>query len=158
MSLLCVTAPAEAKEEAYYTWVDEQGVTNYSERDPKDQNAIYVTPSSRRFGYLSLPEKEPEPEQANLSTDQTPSTSGGDAESQDPDTQLQIEKDRIQQEIAKVKASNCQVGRRNLARLEAYARIRMKEADGTERILTDEEKQQKIDDAKKTISENCTNS
>jgi hypothetical protein len=148
----------QAEEEAYYTWIDENGVVNYSERDPKDQNAIYVTPATARFGYRTPPSRQSEEnnQQANLPTGQR--SSDADEQPEDGDEQFQAEKDQVQQAIAKVKASNCQVGRRNLARLEAYALIRVKDSDGTERVLTDQEKQAKIDQAKRTIRENCTNS
>ena len=157
LTLVCVTDAALAKEEAYYTWVDENGVVNYSERDPKNQNAVLVSPSNTRFGYRSLPERPSDNnnQQASLPTGQSTTTDNEQA-SPEADAEMQAERDQVQQAIAKVKASNCQAGRRNLARLEAYARIRVKNSDGTERILTDEEKQAKMNDAKKTISENCS--
>ncbi len=158
VTLMCFTDSALAKEEAYYTWIDENGVTNYSERDPKNQNAVLVSPANTRFGYQSPTQSRSTntSQQASLPTGQTTTTSDTDPASQDADAQMQAERDQVQESIAKVKASNCQIGRRNLAKLEAYSRIRVKEKDGTERVLTDEEKQAKINDARKTISENCS--
>ena len=39
-------------EEDYYTWIDENGVVNYSERNPQGYNAQYVRREAR-FGYAN---------------------------------------------------------------------------------------------------------
>lgn len=153
--IICFAGSAHAAEDGYYTWVDEKGVRNYSELDPKNQNATFVTRATPRFGYQKQP--EPGPEQTIQQRNPPTGSSAGTTTPGD-DSQMQAERDQVQQAIAKVKQSNCEVGRRNLAKLEAYARIRVMENDGTERVLSDEEKQAKIDSAKKTISDNCTSS
>jgi hypothetical protein len=145
--------------EEYYTWVDENGVTNYSERNPQGYDASHVTPQGR-FGYRY----QPPAANANSDTPATPAaedtqTTASDSEDlSDAEIEQQIasERARIDAEIAKAKSSNCKIGRRNLAQLEAYARIRVKDDDGQERVLTDAEKADRIGTARKTIRENCT--
>ena len=84
---------------------------------------------------------------------EAPATDGNDTA--DLDTQIAIEKARIDQEISQAKKSNCAIGKRNLVQLEAYARIKIKDDDGTERTLTDSEKASRIAEANQTIRENC---
>ena len=141
----------------YYTWVDENGVTNYSERNPQGYSAEHVTPQSR-FGLRYSPPRESE-EQAAAETDEdTGETTPNSPRMSDADVEKHIagERARIDAEIAKAKESNCKIGKRNLAQLEAYARIRVKDDNGQERVLTDSEKSDRVAQARQTIRENCT--
>ena len=58
-------------------------------------------------------------------------------------------------EVAQTRASKCKIGLDNLVRLQAFARIRIKGDSGEERVLSPAEKQEKIDDARKIIQDNC---
>ena len=135
--------------EPYYIWVDEDGVTNYSQRIPKGYDSEYVTESSK-FGYNRPATQGPD----TKGQDSDDSTEGSTPEA----TDMSSERESVQHEIARVKSSNCQVGKANLARLEAYARIRIRDDDGQEHVMTDDEKQERIRQAQATIRENCVNS
>lgn len=134
-----------AEEAAYYTWVDETGVTNFAQQDSKEFESTYVS-KPQRFGRISRPR---------------PSTSGSEAtpatgqQEVDPEIEIQNERADIQEQIARIRASNCEIGKRNLAKLEAYARIRVMGEDGEQTVLTEEEKQARTTKARKTITENC---
>ena len=143
------TNAGEAPE--YYTWVDENGVVNYAQRNPQGYQAEYVT-GSQRFGY-SNEQADVTPEAATSSEDTTDPDQTDDAEI---DAQIASEKARFDKEIAAAKKSNCTIGKRNLAQLESYARVKVRDDDGTERVLTDSEKSARINKAKQTIRENCT--
>ena len=143
------TSAAEAPE--YYTWVDENGVVNYAQRNPQGYQAQYVT-GSQRFGYRSG-EADVASEAASPSAD---TSSPDQMDDEAIDAQIANERARFDQEIAAAKKSNCAIGKRNLAQLEAYARVRVKDDDGSERVLTDGEKSARVDKAKQTIRENCT--
>jgi hypothetical protein len=146
--LLISYLPSEAvnaSEDAYYTWVDENGVTNFAAEDPKEYESTYVK-GSQHFGQLNRPKA------AKPSPEETPASSKQEA---DPEIEIQEERKDIKEQIAKIRASNCEIGKRNLAKLEAYARIRIMEEDGTERVITEEEKQARTNKARKTITENC---
>ncbi len=145
-----------ASEAEYYTWVDENGVTNYAEKEPTGYNARFITREAAQFGYGVRPRaNDPEqaaPELPADSPEPTPDENG----QADIDAQVAAERARVDAEIAAAKRSNCQIGKRNLVQLEAYARIRVKDGDGEERVLTDTEKAERISKARQTIRENCT--
>ena len=61
----------------------------------------------------------------------------------------------IKEEIARVRAANCEIGRNNLIKLESYARIRVPDGSGGERVLSEEEKASRIETNRKTINDNC---
>jgi len=153
LMMIGFSTPLQGAEDAYYTWVDENGVTNYSQRDPKNKEAIYITRSAVRFGRRSL--SEPAPEDSDQAPTADENTADGEAGA-GPEAQMQQERDEVQKEIARIKASNCEIGKRNLAKLEAYARIRVTDDAGAESVLSEEDKQSRVDQAKNTLSENCT--
>ena len=70
LMLLTAGLSATAAEE-YYTWVDENGVVNYAERNPQGYDARHVTPNEARFGRKIRPQFAPQPEAS-----QTPETAG----------------------------------------------------------------------------------
>ena len=152
VALLILLFSATSNAAEYYTWVDENGVVNYAEHNPQGYSAQHVS-ASQRFGYAgdaqnNPSETPPQVEDAASDPDQL--------DDKAIDAQIADEKARIDKEIASAKKSNCAIGKRNLAQLQAYARIKVKDDDGTERLLTDSEKNTRISKAKQTISENCT--
>jgi hypothetical protein len=147
--VLLYTAISNAEDE-YYTWIDEHGVVNYSEHNPQGFDARFITPS-QRFGYQKPLEQEA-PEQT--ATQQTAAPAA--EEERDIDVEIATQKARIDKEIAAAKKSNCNIGKLNLAQLQNYNRIKVQGDDGQVRVLSDEEKQSRIDRAKTTIRENCS--
>lgn len=146
--MFCQSTLAEAE---YYTWIDENGVVNYAERNPQGYEAQFVT-SGQRFGLRntlqSTPETEPE-------TTDTPAVTIEDEDEVDIDVQISRERQRIDKEIAKAKRSNCNIGKLNLAQLENYNRIKVTDDSGAIRVLSGEEKASRISRARETIRENC---
>ena len=139
-------------EDEYYTWIDEDGVVNYSEHNPQGFDARFIT-RSQRFGYQSDEPVEQEiPEQTEAQRTAAPAAE----EERDIDAEIAIQKARIDQEIAAAKKSNCNIRKLNLAQLENYNRIKVQDEDGQIRVLSEEEKQSRVDRAKTTISENCS--
>jgi len=142
----CALTTSLNAEEDYYTWVDENGVTNYSERNPLEYQARYIT-KTRRFGQriALIPTettKAPNPPQGR------PAGSPNDV--------IAAERSIVSAEIASAKKSNCDIGKRNLARLEMFSRIRVTDEKGQNRILSSEEKSVKEADTRKIIRENCS--
>ena len=136
-------------EAEYYTWVDENGVTNYAERNPQGYDAQFIS-SSRPFGYQRGSGRPRAQQQDSASTESTTSDESGS------DISIAAERQAMAQQIAEVKRSNCEMGKRNLAQLEAFRRIRVKDENGEERLLSDEEKAQRINETRQIIRENCT--
>ena len=133
----------------YYTWVDENGVTNYAEHNPPGYDAELIG-TARPFGYRRPGGRPQAQRQDNASTDSATSDESGS------DISIAAEREAIFQQIAEVKRSNCEMGKRNLAQLEAFRRIRVRDENGEEKLLSDEEKAQRIDETRRIIKENCT--
>jgi hypothetical protein len=128
----------------YYTWVDENGVTNYAEKKPAGYQYRYVT-SSNRFGYRNTSNAEPE------DFDEP-------AEQQavvDPDEVIAEERAKFEAALAEEKRFNCDIGKKNLTRLETFARIRIKDDDEVERLMTSDEIDLKKIESRTLIKENC---
>jgi hypothetical protein len=138
--LLAMVALGESE---YYTWVDKNGVTNYAEK-PTESDARLVT-SSHRFGY-------PTPGQ---DTESAPPDSGLSNEV-DPDKLIAGEKAEMEAAVAETKNFNCNIGKKNLARLQTYGRVKIKGDDGNYRIMTPVEMDEKKEESRDLIKENCT--
>ena len=141
-----------------YRWVDDNGVVNYAERVPRDVPAERVTKVS-----------DMETKRSSASTPSTPapistSTTSGSRTTQNvplnPNQKeimrdlAQVEAQRAEQ-IAKIRADNCIRAQRVLTNLTASTRIRARAEDGTERVIGEDERQQKIAEAQQGIAENC---
>ena len=143
--------PAMAEED-YYTWIDENGVVNYSERNPQGYNAQYIGRETR-FGYNTQRSTSPPEPEAEPSADQD--EEGPDLETDEEFRQemAQIEADK--ERNAEIRRSSCRVARVNLEKLANYNRIRVQDDDGQTRFLTEEEKQARVDAARQSVRENC---
>ncbi len=153
---LCCAAllvlPASAEED-YYTWIDENGVVNYSERNPQGYDARYVNSRDVRFGYNNQRSTFPPPQEGE-----------DEPSNQDPEPDLETDQE-FQQEMAQIEAdkarnaeirkSNCRVAQVNLEKLANYARIRVEDDNGDVRFLTDEEKAERMSAARQSVRDNC---
>ncbi|NKF27938.1 MULTISPECIES: DUF4124 domain-containing protein [unclassified Pseudomonas] len=116
-----------------YKWVDAQGVTHFDQRPPQGQSSTAVkTPSS------------PAPIPAALPG----SGALGDQKAIDDKVKKQVAE---QQKRLK---TFCEQARTNLAQLQNNPRLR-EEVEGELRRLNDEQRQQRTEEAKKQIAENC---
>ena len=64
------------------------------------------------------------------------------------------EQQRLEQ-VAKIRQDNCDRSRRVLANLSAKSRIRLRGEDGTERVLGEDERQERIAAAQRGVATNC---
>lgn len=153
--VLFFATPTYAEAE-YYTWVDENGVVNYAQRNPQGFDARFVT-SSQRFGYQSdePSEREVAAQDRTQQNETQQAAAPTAADERDIDVEIANEKARIDKEVAAAKKANCNIGKLNLAQLQNYNRIKVQGDDGQVKVLSDEEKQARIDRAQKTINENC---
>ncbi|MFZ3207017.1 MAG: glycosyltransferase [Pseudomonadales bacterium RIFCSPLOWO2_02_FULL_63_210] len=133
--LLALSASAMASQ--VYKWVDAQGVTHFGAQPPQGQQATTIntaTPPAKTAEPAATPtfESSADPEQAAID-------------------------EKVKQEIATQEAERkkyCQTVRTNLAQLENNPRVRV-EVDGEVRRLNEEERQQRISEAKQAITKNC---
>jgi Domain of unknown function (DUF4124) len=148
-ALLAATALAEAD---YYTWVDENGVTNYAEKKPVEYDARLVT-RSYRFGYR-MPDADVLEEEG---VDEGTSSEEEQAKEEvDPEALIAEERAKFEAQLAEEKRFNCDVGKKNLTRLETFGRIRIRGDDGNERLMSPEEMEVKKTESRALIRENCT--
>jgi hypothetical protein len=133
-----------------YRWVDENGVVNYTQQKPRDTDSEAIT---TRGGPHAVAKQSAAAQPAPVSD---PST--GEPLSPEQKKMLQglrnAEQAR-QDEIAKIKAQNCQQSRDVLARLSVKSRIRVRGDDGEYRIMPEDERQQRIDEAQKNVALYC---
>ena len=133
--LLALSVSAMASQ--VYKWVDAQGVTHFGAQPPQGQQATTIntaTPPPKTAEPAATPtfESSADPEQAAID-------------------------EKVKQEIATQEAERkkyCQSVRTNLAQLENNPRVRV-EVDGEVRRLNEEERQQRISEAKQAIAKNC---
>lgn len=127
---------------AMYKWVDENGVTQYTQYPPPNRKTEVVVPPPP-------PAEDPEGAQKKL----------------EATLQMQDEQDKAaataEQEQAKsrneaeVRAKNCQIARDNLSKLTTGGRKRIMGPDGVATYLSDEEREAKIAEAKQQIGKYC---
>ena len=120
-----------------YKWVDAKGVTHFSEQPPQGQQANTVNTATP-------PPPAPEPKPAPTFKDiADPQQAAADAK---------VKKEVAEQEAQRLKY--CETQRNNLAQLENNPRVRVEDG-GEMRRLGEDERQQRIADSKKAITENC---
>ncbi|MDH4560381.1 MULTISPECIES: DUF4124 domain-containing protein [unclassified Pseudomonas] len=128
-----------------YKWVDAQGVTHFGAQPPDGQQATSVNTSvPKPRPSLPLLDSEIQQQQAPQS------------ESQPVGDQKAID-EKVKAEVATQEAERrkyCDSIRTNLAQLQNNPRLRT-EVNGEMRRLSEEERQSRIKDAEKAISENC---
>jgi hypothetical protein len=128
-----------------YKWVDAQGVTHFGAQPPDGQEATSVNTSVPK-PRPSLPRLDSEIEQQPAP--QPASEPVGDQKAID---------EKVKAEVATQEAERrkyCDTVRTNLAQLQNNPRLRT-EVNGETRRLSEEERQSRITDAEKAISENC---
>lgn len=133
---LCGTAYASQ----YYKWVDKQGVTHYSATPPAKGKGKPVKIHTGT-GMTVAAEKTPAAPEANTSA------------AKEPKVDTNALADKLNEE-ARIKL--CEDSRKNYKILMQNARIRMVQEDGETRVIGEEERQQQIKNAEKTIKETCS--
>jgi len=158
--MLSTTAQADT-----WRWVDGNGVVNYSERKPRgvadDQLTRIGSEQARgRSGSRNVPASQPISQPSSQPTVQAISDSNGDPlalneQQQARLTELQSAEQARQAQVAKIRQENCELSRRVLANLTGKDRIRVTGADGSQRNLPENERQERIGQAQVGIASNC---
>lgn len=142
LALSALTVQAEI-----YRWVDDQGVTQYSQTPPTGRDASTVKPP---------PAPSIDPEQARREQQRQITESLDDYLE---DRALAKEKRAKAEEDQARKDKNCEAGRFNLSNLQSDSTKKIvrqiRKPDGTIVPLSDDERQQKIKEAEAVIKENC---
>lgn len=136
---LAVAGLAQA---AMYKWVDEKGVTQYTQYPPPNRDVKVIVPPPP-------PAEDPEQAQKKLETL---------LQSQDKQHKAATtaeEKQAKTDQQAKLREQNCAAARDNLEKITTGGRKRFMGEDGVATYLTEEDRQARIDAAQKQIEEFC---
>jgi hypothetical protein len=125
-----------------YRWVDENGITQYSQTPPPDGQADRLKPP---------PPPAEDPQAARRRLDQQLQQVDDRLE----DRELAAQEKQRQDQERRARESNCQAARANLETLGGPTNRVMLMPDGSYKRLTEEERQKLMDEARQQISENC---
>lgn len=139
MLLLIVAAPAPAAMYTMYKWVDDEGNTHYTQTPPMDREADRV----------AAPPPVQAPASPPAAAEATPADDGEAA----TDDQGPTEAERRAAE--RHNAAQCEELRSTLQRYETTPRIRVRDAGGEYRYLSEEERQAQMAKARRLIGEHC---
>ncbi|MEM7097138.1 MAG: DUF4124 domain-containing protein [Pseudomonadota bacterium] len=156
--LLVLSAPYGQVQADTYRWVDANGVVNYSERKPRNIPEEQITRvASAGSTRTSTPTENP----STPSTNATPAPSTNNDLTEEQQVMLKRLEDaeaQRQQAVREIKQDNCAKSRRALEDLTAKERVRINLADGSQRTLGEDERQEFIAQAQQGIVRNCENS
>ena len=129
-----------------YRWVDDAGVVNYTQHSPEGIEAerIVTRGGAPRVAIPTVVQAEVEDPDAGLSNEQKAMKK-----------RLEVAENARQAEIARIKQSNCSRAQRVLEKLSAKGRIRVRDAQGEEVAMTEEERQSRIIEAQRDVVSNC---
>ena len=139
ITLLIWLLPATAKT---YRWVDEKGVTVYSQTPPPSGEATLIKPPPPPAAAPDEIMKNLKRRQATIDAGKKKKEKTGKNES-------------TEAKNAEKKKQNCEISRKNLKEITLHPRIKMKMEDGSFKLLSEEERQAKIDTYNKNIEKYC---
>lgn len=145
---LVALASLPAAADQIYRWVDENGVVNYTQQKPRGTEAESIVTDTGAPRAVSTTSTVAAPASAAtgepLSAEQEKMLEG-----------LKAAERARQDEIARIKADNCQQSRDVLSRLTLKNRIRVKGPDGEYRVMPEDERQERIGKAQENIALYC---
>lgn len=148
LSTVIVAPPVAADE--MYRWVDKNGVLNYSQIKPEGVNAEKV---ETRAGTTARSPATPAPAADPAAASGKPKLT---EEQQRKLDELKALQQQEEQQIAEIKRANCEKSQKVLERLKLKEHVRIRNPDGTERALGEDERQKRIEEAQLGIATNCT--
>jgi hypothetical protein len=127
---------------AMYKWIDADGNVVYSQTKPPG----------------GVPAEEIKKRSTGVSDEESAQQLEGlrdkaDAESEDRELKEEIAKEELDRD--EVIKKNCEIARHNQTLLETPARVTLTAEDGTEYFLSDEERQEKLLDARAQVERYC---
>lgn len=137
--LAMLSTPCQA---AIYKWVDEKGVTHYTEQPPPDGKGQEIEPRLPQASKQTTHPPASKPEGSKGANDQPTDQVNGK-----PKEVLTVSPDQL--------AEQCQKARQRLQQLESSPRILYRGADGEMIRAPEEERQRMIDEERKRIELYC---
>jgi hypothetical protein len=139
LALTLATASASA---AMYKWTDQNGNVQYGQFPPSGVQAERISASGTTHKVDPQDSKSPQQRLQEL-------------EEQQKQQGEQEAEAAAKQQLAAQRQNNCELARKNLAVLQEEGHHRVRLPDGTVTYLTDEQKQQRVDQANQQIKDNC---
>lgn len=134
-----------------YRWVDEDGVVNYTQMKPEGIDAELVSADTgQRVSTAEPPVQTPDADRA---------VDGKQALTDNQESMLadlRAAEAARQEEIAKVREANCRQARDVLERITSRGRVRIRADDGSERVMPEDERQERIAEAQRGVAANCS--
>ncbi|MCP3673188.1 MAG: DUF4124 domain-containing protein [Gammaproteobacteria bacterium] len=117
-----------------YKWVDEKGITQYTERPPENNAYEKITVNATGGKRVTKVSAEEAIDKAELKSETTPGTLD---------------------EAAVTYEQNCKIAKQNMTILKNVAKIRISDEKGEKRLLSPEEIQKQVIVTQKQIDINC---
>jgi len=135
-----------------YRWVDEHGVVNFSQHKPMNApaDAVPERQPARLGGTSPAPEID-----ASDNDDAPPSVAELDEDRQNAREVLMLAERARQEELENVRRTKCELATTILEQLTTRGRVRLQGDDANGRVMSEEERQTHISEARQTISANC---
>jgi hypothetical protein len=140
---LALLIPGHLVASDVYKWIDEDGAVHYGAQPPLGANTTRMKVSSGGGSRASTADAE---QGASDEDDSAQSSAEGDQQSaaaEQPETDPE--------QAAKI----CADARRNLQIMETHGRVRERDGEGNVVVLTDEQKQARIDKANELVEAYC---
>tara|TARA_Y100000588_G_scaffold345622_1_gene393033 strand:- start:255 stop:638 length:384 start_codon:yes stop_codon:yes gene_type:complete len=126
-----------------YKWVDEEGNVSYSDKPPPGIESEEIKKQS-----YGVTDQEAQKKLEELTEK---------AETQQQERDIKTEVAAQQAERSETIKKNCAIAQSNLELLTSQSRVTLKDAQGNEYFLSEEEKQSKTLDARANVDRYCTN-
>ena len=126
-----------------YKWVDEEGNVSYSDKPPPGIKSEEI--KKRNYGVTD--------EEAQKQLDSLTEKANALQQERDIKTEVSAQQEKRSETIKK----NCDISRSNLELLTSQSRVTLKDAQGNNYFLSDQEKQSKTLDAQANVDRYCTN-
>ncbi|PIE41408.1 MAG: glycosyltransferase [Gammaproteobacteria bacterium] len=142
--ITCCTGSVQTLAAKYYKWVDENGTTHYTAQPPASGEGEVIKVKTGASSDKEAAMKRLEERRAKLQqqTMQQNSPAAEDAETS--------------KRNAEITRKNCEIYQKNLKTMQEHSRIRITDENGEPKVLPEEERQQKINEAEEYIQKNCS--
>lgn len=150
LMLSSMLTPMSAQAGVMYRWVDKSGVLNYSQVEPQGIKSEKIVTRGSLSSRVQEGTKPASPQPTDTAKPKLTE------EQQRKLEELKALHAQEEQQVAEIKRTNCEKSKSVLERLKQSQRIRVREDAGNERIIGEDERQRRIEEAQEGIASNCT--
>ena len=146
----------------YWVWVDKNGVTNYSQTEPKNHLAKHIgangiedsavsnednrRPGVEAYEKAQMQKRQKKEKKLVARAHKKPRV--------DPNKVVAEQRAKMQQKVAALKRKNCEQARINVRQLER-PRVRTRDKDGKVHVMPSDQQQQHLKTAREAVQANC---